>query len=89
MNAKALLVALISLIAIALYWSPVPLRFGDYILGGYPWLAPEGSKTGMILLGIVLTAAFLSLTALMFYVASRSGEALGNPQPESAEELSW
>lgn len=90
MRAKALLVAALSLIAIALYWFPIPLQFGEYILGGYPWVAPEGSKQGMLILGGVLTSVFLGLTALMFYISSKVEESPGNPEPvREPEDLSW
>ncbi|MEM0334999.1 MAG: hypothetical protein QXT33_01130 [Thermofilum sp.] len=88
MKAKALLVAALSFAAIALYWSPIPLKLGDYILGGYPWVAPEGSRIAMMVLGGFLSAIFLGLTALMFYLSSQA-EASGNPEPEEVEDLSW
>lgn len=88
MKAKALLVAALSLLAIALYWSPVPLKVGDYIIGGYPWVAPESSRTAMMVLGGLFTAIFLGLTALMFYISSQL-EASGNPDSEEEEDLSW
>lgn len=90
MKAKAFLVALLSLTAITLYWSPVPLQVGDYILGGYPWIAPEESRTAMMILGGVFTAIFLGLTVLIFYISSKLEELSENPESEhTPESISW
>lgn len=64
----------ISIVAILLYWFPQPLVVGDYVIGGYPWLAPEGSKTAMIAIGVVISAVFLGLVAFMWYLSRRLEE---------------
>lgn len=80
MNSRFTLVLVLSLVAIVLYWFPVPLIVGDYILGGYPWIAPEASKTSMIILGVILSSAFLGLTGFMWYISKKLEEA--GPQEE-------
>uniref|UniRef100_A0A7J3X7D3 Uncharacterized protein n=1 Tax=Thermofilum pendens TaxID=2269 RepID=A0A7J3X7D3_THEPE len=88
MRLKALLVLSLSIVAIALYWFPQPLIVGDYVLGGYPWYAPESSRGAMIAIGAVLTAVFLVLTALMFYISKEMEKLPGNPEP-AREEFAW
>ncbi|PLJ78265.1 hypothetical protein [Infirmifilum sp. SLHALR2] len=74
MNGKFMVVAAISAIAIVLYWSPLPINVGEYIIGGYPWLAPEESRPAMMLLGALLAAIFLGLTAFMWFVTKKLEE---------------
>ncbi|MEZ0345754.1 MAG: hypothetical protein ABWK01_04325 [Infirmifilum sp.] len=74
MNSRFMVVAILSLSAIILYWFPVPLKVGDFVLGGYPWLAPESSRTAMVALGLLLSAVFLGLTGFMWYVSKRLEE---------------
>jgi|UniRef100_A0A7C3WPM0 hypothetical protein len=88
MRSKALLVFVLSMVAIALYWFPQPLVVGDYVLGGYPWYAPESSKAAMFAIGVVLTAVFLGLTTFMFYISREVERLPENPEP-AREELSW
>ncbi len=87
MNAKFVVVASLSALAIALYWFPVPLTLGDYVLGGYPWLAPEGAKQGIIALGVILSAVFLGLTGFMWYLTRKLEENPGEEDAGAAEEL--
>ncbi|MCC6039911.1 MAG: hypothetical protein LM563_00780 [Thermofilum sp.] len=88
MRLKALLVLALSVVAITLYWFPQPLVVGDYVLGGYPWYAPESSRGAMIAIGVIFTAVFLGLTALMFYISREVEKLPGNPEP-AREELAW
>jgi len=69
---QAAAVLAISALAIALYWSPVPITVGDYIIGGYPWLAPEESRPVMFALGILLALIFLGLSGFMLKAARGS-----------------
>ncbi|ABL78269.1 hypothetical protein [Thermofilum pendens] len=86
MNAKVVLVALLSVLAIALYWSPYPLIVGGYVLGGYPWLAPDGQpRSTMIALGVIFSVAFLSATAAM-YVLAKKNEELGEEPATPVEQ---
>lgn len=86
MNGRFALVLILSLTAIVLYWFPVPLIVGDYVLGGYPWIAPEASKTSMIILGIILSAIFLALTGFMWYISKRLEETGSQEEYESPTE---
>uniref|UniRef100_A0A7C4FAN6 Uncharacterized protein n=1 Tax=Thermofilum pendens TaxID=2269 RepID=A0A7C4FAN6_THEPE len=88
MRLKALLVLALSVVAITLYWFPQPLVIGDYVLGGYPWYAPEPSRGAMIAIGVVFTAVFAVLTAFMFYISRGVENPPGNPEP-AREELAW
>jgi len=88
MRLKALLVLALSVVAITLYWFPQPLIVGDYVLGGYPWYAPEPSRGAMIAIGVVFTAVFLGLSAFMFYISREVEKLPGNPE-SAQEEFAW
>lgn len=79
MRAAPIVVSALSIAAIALYWSPVPIVVGDFILGGYPWVAPKEAKPAMLALGIVFTTVFLAATALSIYISSKL-EGLGEEE---------
>lgn len=79
MRVTSIIVFVLSIVAIVLYWSPVPLVMGDIILGGYPWVAPDEAKPAMFALGTVFTIVFLALSAFSIYI-SRKLEELGEEE---------
>ncbi|MGB9709280.1 MAG: hypothetical protein ACP5II_03555 [Infirmifilum sp.] len=94
MNGKFVVVLLMSLIGITLYWFPVPIIIGSYVLGGYPWLAPEPSKNTMIIIGLAITVTFLALTAIMYYITKKleevgPEEAYEEPEERPATSVEW
>ena len=88
MRTSAIIVMALSIIAIVLYWSPVPIVLGDMILGGYPWIAPKEAKTAMLGIGLVITAVFTALSVVTYYISSKL-ENLEEEMPErfAEEEL--
>ncbi|GEM_PF-2889014 len=77
MKPKTIIVVALSLAAIAIFWGP-PLRFTvggkEYILSGYPWVAPSYAKSSIVVLGIVLTALFLGLSWFMVRLEKKMEE---------------
>ncbi|RLE65908.1 MAG: hypothetical protein DRJ38_02980 [Thermoprotei archaeon] len=71
---KGSLIAIIAtIIAIILYWTPLP-SIGGVIIGGYPWVAPEAAKPVFIGIGVIATVALLTLSALTFYFSKKIEE---------------
>jgi len=64
---------IITLVAIVLYWTPLP-SIGGVIIGGYPWIAPEAAKPIFIGIGVVSTIALLILSALTLYFSKKIEE---------------
>jgi len=68
-----MIVIILSLTAIALYWTPLP-SIGGLILGGYPWIAPDDAKPIFFGIGIVATVILLLLSGLTFYFSKKIEE---------------
>lgn len=98
MRKSAKVVLLISVIALSLYWTPVPivldLGSSTVVLGGYPWINPGDAETTpdydpqayrsfMMLIGLAISAFFIAADLVIIYLSKRmEEEALG----EAAEE---
>ncbi|MCC6005150.1 MAG: hypothetical protein LM590_12510 [Thermofilum sp.] len=92
MKSRVLIVTLLSVTGILLFWLPLP-RVGDYIVGGYPWNAPEHARSQVIALGVILTAVFIA-AIVAINILSRKIDEMGDEavfpsheeRIESAEE---
>ncbi len=87
MKPKTVVVVVLSIVAIALFWGP-PLRFvvggKEYILSGYPWVAPSYARTSILVMGGVLTAVFLGLSWFMVQLEKRMAELEEYPEEAGA-----
>ena len=87
MKPKTVVVVVLSVVAIALFWGP-PLRFvvggKEYILSGYPWVAPSYARTSILVMGGVLTAVFLGLSWFMVQLEKRMAELEEYPEEAGA-----
>lgn len=73
MRRSSLIAIIATIIAIILYWTPLPI-IGGIIIGGYPWIAPDAAKPVFIGVGVVATVVLLVLSALTFYFSKRIEE---------------
>ncbi len=73
MRRSSLIAIIATIIAIILYWTPIP-SIGGVIIGGYPWIAPDSARPVFIGVGVVATVVLLVLSALTFYFSKRIEE---------------
>jgi len=78
LRARLLLAALLCIVGIVIYWTPIKIEMGNenIILGGYPKIAEEkGTDPSMwLMLGYVLTALLGILCAFSIFLAIKIGE---------------
>ncbi len=60
--------AVLCIVAIVLYWTPV--RLGSFVLGGYPYIAPtKPARERMYFIGITFTVVFILLAAISLWLS--------------------
>ena len=78
MRARLLIAALLCIVAIAIYWTPIKIKMGNenVILGGYPKIAEEKGTdpSTWIMLGYALTALLGILCAFSIFLAIKMDE---------------
>ena len=68
MRRPLVVAAILCVVAIVLYWSPV--RLGSFVLGGYPYIAPtKPAKERMYFIGIIFTIIFALLAIVSLWLS--------------------